>query len=146
MNYRGQNFLFLQALATPFFATLENHLRGLGAETIRVDLCAGPDVYWRDPAITFRSPRKIFRARGLVTGTKLRLPSLMFAVRSESGAPPKTDLRPATPSTALRTSRPSRDTMFCHSARPIHSDRSVFTSCFRKNLVLSRNQMAHQQS
>jgi capsular polysaccharide export protein len=51
MAGQGRKFLFVQGLATPFFAALGQHLRRKGAETLRVNFCPGEEIHWRGPAI-----------------------------------------------------------------------------------------------
>jgi capsular polysaccharide export protein len=46
--------LFLQGLSTPFLSVLGRHLRGLGAQTLRINFCPGDAIYWRGPALSFR--------------------------------------------------------------------------------------------
>jgi len=53
-NWSKRRFLFLQGLPTPFLSVLGRHLRGLGAQTLRINFCPGDEIYWRGPALGFR--------------------------------------------------------------------------------------------
>jgi capsular polysaccharide export protein len=53
---KDRRFLFLQGVASPFFARLADRLRAAGAEIQRVNFCGGDALYWgRRPHWTFRT-------------------------------------------------------------------------------------------
>ena len=50
-----RRFLFLQGVASPFFARLTDHLRQSGEHVAKINFCAGDALYWgRRPAWRFR--------------------------------------------------------------------------------------------
>lgn len=52
-----RHFLFLQGVASPFFARLADHLHAGGDRVTRVNFCAGDRLYWgARPAFGFRGP------------------------------------------------------------------------------------------
>lgn len=54
MSLRGQHFLFLQGLASPFFGELAKHFRAQGATVDRVNFRGGDKLWWSGPAIDYR--------------------------------------------------------------------------------------------
>lgn len=55
---RPATFLFLQGIATPFFADLGASLRARGHEVRRINLCAGDWLFWRGGADHYRGRRE----------------------------------------------------------------------------------------